>query len=93
MLLAILSSVGGVASLLFLLVPVGRVNVIFPNKAEVTVGCFSEGFNIDISQFPCEPLHPYGYDVEMRLKIQNIIQNLTKLSVLNQKFISNIENA
>lgn len=70
MLLAILSSVGGVASLLFLLVPVGRVNVIFPNKAEVTVGCLSDGFNIDVSQFPCEPLHPYGYDVEMRLEIQ-----------------------
>ncbi|XP_077298637.1 uncharacterized protein LOC143919921 [Arctopsyche grandis] len=66
--LVIVSILCGLSSLSLLMVPVGRVHVVFPERAEMTIGCSSDVLSLDASEYSCEPLHPYAYDVDMKLE-------------------------
>ena len=55
--LAILTSVGGLAALLLLLVPVGRVNIEYPERVILDVSCSASSGNLiyEMSQnYPCD---------------------------------------
>ncbi|KAF2883909.1 hypothetical protein ILUMI_22294 [Ignelater luminosus] len=69
-LLALFSALGGASALLFLLVPVGRITLIYPEQVIFGVSCIS-GSPLRFSMFQehsCTPLHPYTYETEMRLE-------------------------
>ncbi|XP_028178185.1 uncharacterized protein LOC114365743 [Ostrinia furnacalis] len=67
LLLALSSALGGVSALLLLAVPVGRLTVTFPPQAELLASC-DGGLRLrHMTDHPCEPLHPYPYDVNLTI--------------------------
>lgn len=69
-LLSLFSALGGGAALLFLLVPVGRITLIYPDRVVFGVSCLS-GSPLRFSMYQehaCTPLHTYTYETEMRLE-------------------------
>ncbi|KAM3967792.1 uncharacterized protein ACR2FA_011329 [Aphomia sociella] len=66
LLLALSSTLGGASALLLLAVPVGRITVTFPPAVELLATCSSDGLNLrHMNDYPCVPLHPYAYDVNL----------------------------
>ncbi|XP_032528693.2 uncharacterized protein LOC116778779 [Danaus plexippus] len=66
LLLALSSLLGGASALLLLAVPVGRITVTFPPQVDLLLSC--DGGNLALEQvrdYPCQPLHPYAYDVNL----------------------------
>ncbi|CAH2102388.1 unnamed protein product [Euphydryas editha] len=66
LLLAISSALGGVSALLLLTVPVGRIIITFPTEAELIVSCDGSALHLQqVRDYPCQPLHPYAYDINL----------------------------
>ncbi|CAH0405302.1 unnamed protein product [Chilo suppressalis] len=67
LLLALSSTLGGVSALLLLAVPVGRLTITFPPAVELLTTC-RDGLQLQhMNDYPCEPLHPYPYDVNLTI--------------------------
>ncbi|CAK1540106.1 unnamed protein product [Leptosia nina] len=68
LLLAFTSSLGGLAALLLLLVPVGRYTVTYPPAVEMVATCDGSTLRLqDVSEYSCLPLHPYAYNSNMTI--------------------------
>ncbi|KAL4712762.1 hypothetical protein ACJJTC_008059 [Scirpophaga incertulas] len=65
LLLAVSSALGGASALLLLAVPVGRLTITFPPAVELLAICDGSLHLSHIHDYPCEPIHPYPYDVNM----------------------------
>lgn len=69
-LLASFSAVGGASALLLMLVPVGRITITYPDRLVMEMSC-SSGSPLSLSlyqQHPCNYLHPYTYETEVKLE-------------------------
>ncbi|KAI5635584.1 MFS_1 like family domain-containing protein [Phthorimaea operculella] len=65
-LLALSSVLGGMSALLLLAVPVGRITVTFPPAVELLATCNGSSLTLrHVHDYPCAPLHPYSYDVNL----------------------------
>lgn len=65
-LLALSSVLGGASALLLLAVPVGRITVTFPPLTELMTTCNNTGLRLrHMNDYPCLPLHPYSYDLNL----------------------------
>ncbi|KAJ0182447.1 hypothetical protein K1T71_001816 [Dendrolimus kikuchii] len=68
LLLALSSVLGGVSALLLLAVPVGRITVTFPTAVELLATCDDSALRLrHMKNYPCAPLHPYTYDVNLTI--------------------------
>ncbi|XP_026758900.2 uncharacterized protein LOC113518264 [Galleria mellonella] len=68
LLLALSSTLGGASALLLLAVPVGRITVTFPPSVELLATCSADGLHLrHMNDYPCVPLHPYAYDINVTL--------------------------
>ncbi|XP_047023812.1 uncharacterized protein LOC124632877 [Helicoverpa zea] len=66
LLLALSSALGGASALLLLAVPVGRITVTFPPAVELLATCEDSAMRIGLmKEYPCLPLHPYSYDINL----------------------------
>ncbi|KAF5275349.1 hypothetical protein FQR65_LT04177 [Abscondita terminalis] len=69
-LLAIFSGLGGVSALLLLIVPVGRIAIIYPNRVIFGMSC-SSNYSLTLSLFKehlCIPLHSNTYEIDIKLE-------------------------
>jgi hypothetical protein len=56
-LLSLLFGFNGITALLFLLVPVGRISVVYPTNMSMALGCFDDNSTLtltDLDLHPCE---------------------------------------
>ncbi|CAH0727396.1 unnamed protein product, partial [Brenthis ino] len=68
LLLALSSVLGGLSALLLLTVPVGRITVTFPPAVDLITSCDGSALYLQqVREYPCGPLHPYAYDVNLTL--------------------------
>ncbi|GBP83974.1 hypothetical protein EVAR_46604_1 [Eumeta japonica] len=68
LLLGLSSALGGVSALLLLAVPVGRLTLTYPPAVELVARCDAGRLSLNhINDYPCEPQHPYAYDVTLTI--------------------------
>ncbi|XP_031336039.1 uncharacterized protein LOC116165602 isoform X2 [Photinus pyralis] len=69
-LLAIFSALGGVSALMLLIVPVGRVTVVYPSSVEFALSCTGNSpINLWLYQEnPCTPLHSHTYETDIQIE-------------------------
>lgn len=66
LLLALSSALGGASALLLLAVPVGRITATFPPAVQLLAACAAPQLRLrHVLDYPCTPLHPYAYDVNL----------------------------
>ncbi|XP_047530500.1 uncharacterized protein LOC125066465 [Vanessa atalanta] len=66
LLLALSSGLGGVSALLLLAVPVGRIVITFPTSVDLLASCDGSALHLQqVRDYPCQPLHPYAYDINL----------------------------
>ncbi|KAK5639361.1 hypothetical protein RI129_011853 [Pyrocoelia pectoralis] len=69
-LLAIFSGLGGASALLLLLVPVGRITIVYPNRVEFAVSC-AHNSPVSLSLYQeniCTPLHSYTFETDIKIE-------------------------
>ncbi|CAB3240850.1 unnamed protein product [Arctia plantaginis] len=77
LLLALSSALGGASALLLLAVPVGRITMTFPPNVELLTTCHDSGMRLKLMQdYPCVPLHPYSYDINLTIASCGFLCNL-----------------
>ncbi|XP_075974013.1 uncharacterized protein LOC142975165 [Anticarsia gemmatalis] len=77
LLLALFSALGGASALMLLAVPVGRITVTFPPDVQLLSTCDNSAMRLRLVQdYPCEPLHPYSYDINVTVVSCGFVCNL-----------------
>lgn len=68
--MALFSTLGGLSALLFLIVPVGRVTLMYPDQVIFEVSCTPESpISLSLYQeFTCTPLTSITYEIEMKME-------------------------
>ncbi|CAH2050547.1 unnamed protein product, partial [Iphiclides podalirius] len=68
LLLALSSALGGASALLLLAVPVGRITITYPPAVQLVTTCGDGAFQLrPVQDYPCTPLHPYAFDVNLTI--------------------------
>ncbi|XP_022822081.1 uncharacterized protein LOC111353335 [Spodoptera litura] len=79
LLLALSSALGGASALLLLAVPVGRITVTFPPAVELLTTCEGSTMRLGLMKdYPCLPLHPYSYDINLTVLSCGFVCDLPK---------------
>lgn len=85
LLLALSSALGGASALLLLAVPVGRITVTFPPAVELLASCDGGALRLrHVHDYPCRPLHPYAYDVNLTTLSCGFVCDLPPEMIKNQ---------
>ncbi|KAF5300957.1 hypothetical protein FQA39_LY10927 [Lamprigera yunnana] len=69
-LLAVFSGLGGVSALLLLIVPIGRISVLYPERVVLDISCTAD-VPPTLSMYqehPCVPLHTYTYETDLKVE-------------------------
>ncbi|CAG4978357.1 unnamed protein product [Parnassius apollo] len=78
LLLALSSALGGASALLLLAVPVGRITITFPPAVQLVTTCDGHILQLQhVQDYPCMPLHPYAFDVNLTISTCGFVCELT----------------
>lgn len=85
LLLALSSVLGGISALLLLAVPVGRITITYPTDVELLTTCDDSALRVrHIQEYPCLPLHPYSYDINLRISSCGFICDVPDIVTPNE---------